>query len=261
MGLTPRRAELQSTEMSSGLHTGLWNVFSAWILKRGISTSNNLLKRGLGENPTQTEPWFLAYLDAIWQDFLKRPLDEIPRTESAVRAFFKTEVMQGASTSVYDLIDYTTHFFSDDELDKALNQVLERDLSAYRIINHHVSPIMSELEISSIESALKESEVFPGVHTHLENAFSKVSDRQHPDYRNSIKESISAVEGICKIIAKDKNATLASALDKVAEKTELHPALKQSFEKLYGYTNDADGIRHALMDSTDYPLRTPIISL
>ena len=28
----------------------------------------------------------------------------------------------------------------------------------------------------------------------------------------------------------------------------MHPALKLAFKKLYGYTNDKDGIRHSLMD-------------
>ena len=28
-------------------------------------------------------------------------------------------------------------------------------------------------------------------------------------------------------------------------KSEIHPALKTAFEKLYGYTSDANGIRHA----------------
>jgi len=31
---------------------------------------------------------------------------------------------------------------------------------------------------------------------------------------------------------------------------ELHPALKSSFSSLYGYTNDADGIRHALLEES-----------
>jgi len=35
----------------------------------------------------------------------------------------------------------------------------------------------------------------------------------------------------------------------VLEKKErLHPALKDGFTKLYGYTNDDDGIRHAMLD-------------
>jgi len=31
-------------------------------------------------------------------------------------------------------------------------------------------------------------------------------------------------------------------------KRNLHPALKGAFDKLYGYTSDADGIRHALLE-------------
>jgi hypothetical protein len=30
----------------------------------------------------------------------------------------------------------------------------------------------------------------------------------------------------------------------------LHPALRDAFSKLYGYTSNADGIRHAMMDET-----------
>ncbi len=34
----------------------------------------------------------------------------------------------------------------------------------------------------------------------------------------------------------------------IEKKVELHPALKKAFDSLYGYTSDADGIRHALLD-------------
>ena len=33
-----------------------------------------------------------------------------------------------------------------------------------------------------------------------------------------------------------------------------HEALKKSFSNLYGYTNDADGIRHALLDESGLDL-------
>jgi hypothetical protein len=75
-----------------------------------------------------------------------------------------------------------------------------------------------------------------------------MSDRQTPDYRNSIKESISAVESACIIISGDKNATLGKALKIIEDRYSLHGALKSAFEKLYGYTSDAQGIRHALLD-------------
>jgi hypothetical protein len=63
-----------------------------------------------------------------------------------------------------------------------------------------------------------------------------------------MKESISAVEALCKILAKNDKATLAPALDAVTQKVQLHPKLREGFKAVYGYTSDDHGIRHALKD-------------
>ena len=41
---------------------------------------------------------------------------------------------------------------------------------------------------------------------------------------------------------------LGPALAKLEKSGAIHPALKQAFEKLYGYTNDEKGIRHAQLN-------------
>jgi hypothetical protein len=86
------------------------------------------------------------------------------------------------------------------------------------------------------------------VNIHLENAVRLMSQKTSPDYRNSIKDSISAVEAICRAVTNDKNATLGQALDKIEEqgKIKLQGALKRAFDSLYGYTSGSEGIRHAL---------------
>jgi hypothetical protein len=89
-----------------------------------------------------------------------------------------------------------------------------------------------------------------GVHKHLESALEKLSDRKNPDYRNSIKESISAVESLCIIISKNPKASLGQALKAIEDKVGLHQALKQGFEKIYGYTSNEGGIRHAMIDES-----------
>lgn len=91
------------------------------------------------------------------------------------------------------------------------------------------------------------------VSKHISTALSLLSQKPEPDYRNSIKESISAVECICRKITK-KN-TLGDALKELDRSGIILPQmLKASFEKLYVYTNDkATGIRHALMDERDSP--------
>jgi len=71
-----------------------------------------------------------------------------------------------------------------------------------------------------------------------------------PNYRNPIKESISAVESLCNLITGRKD-TLGDALKKLEAKVVIHPALKKGFSSIYGYTSDADGIRHGLLEETN----------
>jgi hypothetical protein len=44
-----------------------------------------------------------------------------------------------------------------------------------------------------------------------------------------------------------KASTLGAALKVLGDKVEIHKALQGGFEKIYGWTSDGDGIRHALM--------------
>jgi hypothetical protein len=84
---------------------------------------------------------------------------------------------------------------------------------------------------------------------HFASALQKLTDRENPDYRNSIKESISAVESACKILTKRENAMLPDALKFLASQRAFHPAFKESLVKLYGWTSDESGIRHSIKDA------------
>src|SRR5690606_8722681 len=111
-----------------------------------------------------------------------------------------------------------------------------------------LAPITGEEEISAIEKALAIHDKYKPVRLHVSQALRLLSDKARPDYRNSIKESISAVESICAIITDNSKATLGQALKLIGREHGLHEALKSSFNSLYGYTSDADGIRHALLE-------------
>lgn len=87
----------------------------------------------------------------------------------------------------------------------------------------------------------------------MKTALEELADRKNPNYRNSIKESISSVESFCKIIIKDDNATLGKALTEIEKTHKLHGALKAAFSAIYGYTSDSGGIRHALLESDVKP--------
>jgi len=111
-----------------------------------------------------------------------------------------------------------------------------------------IAPITDKESIAAIERA-QSAGALRGAEAHLQQALRLLSDRQQPDYRNSIKESICAIEAICRAVSRNSKATLGDALKAMGPKVSLHPALSGAFDKLYGYTSDADGIRHALLDT------------
>ncbi len=61
------------------------------------------------------------------------------------------------------------------------------------------------------------------------------------------------MEAICNRILSSSKATLGQALSELDEQklVTVHPALREAFKKLYGYTSDAGGIRHALLDESN----------
>jgi hypothetical protein len=134
-----------------------------------------------------------------------------------------------------------------------LRRVLERELSGYRMINSELVPISDKQEIDSIREAMSEpaSAGLEGASEHIRKALSLLGRKPEPDYTNSIKESISAVESVCKTLSGEKAGGIDKALAKLATKTSLHPALKEAFSKLYAYTSDESGIRHAILASED----------
>lgn len=135
---------------------------------------------------------------------------------------------------------------------ESLNKEFERHNFAYRVVNNRIVEITSKEEIESIDKAL--TTPVDGVKTHLQTALKLMSASQgKPDYRNSIKESISAVECLCREITGTN--TLDDALKCLIKKgIVINPQMKQGFEKLYYYTSDKrTGIRHALMDDENAP--------
>lgn len=100
-------------------------------------------------------------------------------------------------------------------------------------------------ELEAIETALKDTETksLLGCHDHLAKALDLLSPRDNPDYANSIKESISAVESICRTIA-NTTGSLNEAVKKLP--FELHPAFAKAISSLYG-----SGGQAATFDAAD----------
>lgn len=154
---------------------------------------------------------------------------------------------------IYELIEiYVARILETskkDEFISQVNRILEEENSGYRVIAEIFVTITNEVELSAVEETLFSP--FDVVEKHIKKALSLYSDRLHPDYENSIKESISAVESMCCIITGEsgRTATLGATLKKLEKHgVHIHEAMKSAFEKLYGYTSDENGIRHGGID-------------
>ena len=190
----------------------------------------------------------------IWTKFFNQRLSKYDYDSFSIPGCIEDPFVQWYE--VLDLIEFSIKYMhhrdevyglsASTRLIAALNSEFERLNFAYRIVNCEIVEITSEHEIETIEYAIDNSP--RNVKMHLNSALEKLAQRPNGDNRNSIKESISAVEAFCR--EKTGENTLGKALSKLEQKNIIIPqSLKSAFSKLYEYTNHADtGIRHALMD-------------
>lgn len=166
--------------------------------------------------------------------------------ESEEEWYKKLDIIEATIKYLYAYERNSMHHPIVDEFTRQLNFEFERHKFAYRVIQKEVVEITSENEIAAIETALQTTS--NNIRLHLNKALELYSLRPTGDYRNAIKESISAVEAYCR--EKTNEETLGKALNKMdAQGITIPKMLKVAFEKLYAYTNQSDtGIRHALMD-------------
>lgn len=194
-----------------------------------------------------------TYFRDLYIHFFKLPIDKMPKSYGQVDKFeAKRELRDWFFKSEWDLIldfiEFTASYHIDFE--KTSNQFLKREMSAYRFVEGKIIEINSKEEIVEIENAIKNADKFSSVKTHLKQALDLLSDRKTPDYRNSIKESISSVESLAKIITNNDKTTLGQALKEIENKHQIPGSLKSAFSALYGYTSDESGIRHSLLESS-----------
>lgn len=220
--------------MPAHLRNSLWNTLLPWTRQ-------------------QREDQLLY---AIWRDFWKAPVDSIPVRESYARVSYgdawrmvRESFFKAPWHGVYDFLEFLIGMgYSGRQLGAEIDKVLAAELAAYRVVDQQIVPVTDAQEVSALEEAISDRGVFAHAASHLSSALGLLSNRQHPDYRNSIKESISAVEAVAKIVSGKEKAELGDALSALEGSGKLHGALRKGYAALYGYTSDANGIRHALMD-------------
>jgi hypothetical protein len=236
-GYTSVKDSVQRESIDGELRAGLWNVLDVRVFDR--MNSSDLLQYIVGGTELAS---------AIWALYFKTTVDTIPDRGYTVVGQIRKYFFACQWYEVYDFLEFIAPrvgivYASSEKFQESINATLERENSAWRLVDGRIIEVTAPEEIDEIEKGLNDPSTV--VRLHLRTALDMLADRKSPDYRNSIKESISAVEAVVNA-SSGSNGSLGATLKKLG--VNAHPALEGALSKLYGYTSDADGIRHALMD-------------
>ena len=246
LGIVQARAVMQGRELDTATRNRLWSCFA-----EAVPAVNNIDIR---------RTWMFALYQHIWADYFKLPLDELPSNEFQIRELLKAQVLSSQWYEAYEFLEFvldSKHNGNQDRLLRGVDGVLREEMAGFRLIDAQFVEITDEREIAAIEEAIEAtSDVFSPARLHLSASLAFLSDRRTPDYRNSVKESISAVEAVVQILTGEPSAELGKALTLLSDRIPIHGAFESALRKLYGFTSDAQGIRHALseaptLDATD----------
>ena len=264
MGLTPPIKLIQIDSINKDLMNGLWNVFQILILDELKPLSTGVFQDNLSNFQTQ-------YFQRIWSSIFKLPVNEMRYTfwdvSEQVRKYYFDENRKWYE--IYDFIETSTILFSQVKngfglnIDSSIvalindyNKILELEFSAYRFIDGKLAPITNPIEIEGITNALDGTgkfDVFQGSNYYLANSLKLLSQKQNPQYSNSVKDSISAVESICKVIAESSdNDILSSALQKLYNKKIISENLFHGFRNLYSHTSKVDRHGSKVIPDSDF---------
>ena len=235
IGKTTPKTIYQNDDIDLDLKNSIWNVLSRRVfiyVESGVRSSiSTVYKR--------------RYVK-VFEYFFKIPINRMEKSTNGRYKQIRDWYFACEWYEVYNFIEFVANNI-DEEIVPEINSVLETEKSGYRFVNKVISPISDEVEIEEVVSAANLGDKFSGPREHIRRALEAFSRKPDGDYLTAIKEAISAVEGMAKVITNNDKATLTKAINAMEKQKPMHPAFRESFKKLYGYTSDEKGIRHALL--------------
>lgn len=184
----------------------------------------------------------------IFKEIFLVTSDDIPEAYSGKRNIIAKGIKkEWEYHEIFSFLEELLKWYSENiwdfEIYDRFNKLFEREFVGYRFIEGIITDIIDQEEIKEIETAMNNK--YSACKRSISKAVNLLYDREKPDYSNSVKESISAIEAMCNIILGTSNSTLGAALNNLEKKgVKIHGAMKNGFSSLYGYTSDKSGIRH-----------------
>lgn len=238
-GYEPIPGPLALEEISEEARNKLWSTLHTRV---GKVTDRNFVQ----------SPW-VDILSDLHINFLGRPSDEFtPHLNLFVKEYKERFLRTEPFNKVFDILEKVMRHgncppcFTND-----IAAAFEDCRLAYFVDKGFpvkILPAATPEEGAAIRNALQDVRAagLQGAESHLRESGQSINAG---DWAGSVRHSINAVESVARRIAPEAG-TLGPALNKMGE---LHPALKNAFSSLYGYTSDEQGIRHALLDEAASP--------
>ena len=238
-GYKPNRSQLYQFEtMDDRLRNTVWN----FLLDRHFTEARSAQLHALASS--------------VWTEVLGRSIDKLPswRTtrltpQSTVRVL-RAWYFGAGWNEVYDVLEHLLRECQDEQDNRDANALLSKEGSAYRFVGGAIVPITDDEELAVVEVVVQLPGPFQGASQHINQAIALLSHRDSPDFRNAIKEAISAVESAVRVAADNPKVDIEKGLQQLG----LHPQLKQAWNNMYNWTSDEDGVRHGMKGTPEVGL-------
>ena len=247
-GYEPIPGPLALGELSEEARRELWDLLTifAWHSNSGSHPSN-----------WATDYHWREVFQTLHRDFLMKPRDEFDHNASVIVGLYKSLILYELPfNKVFDLFQMIMrHLLCPVDFTAEVAAIFRECRLAYVVDTRRpatILPAATKQEGEAIIGAIKELRQvgLQGAETHLKKAGEHLNSGDWPD---AVRDSINAVESVARQLDPDASKELEPALASLEKKGRLHPAMKQAFSRLYGYTSDEEGIRHALLTNATSP--------
>ena len=237
-GLKPLPTQLELGQINREARIDFWNAFFA------VARENrNRFGRVTGK--------WLKILSLTHAGFFREPLDQLNDRDMNVEIRYKSLFLNAPYNDVFDLLVFLLRLPDIPVAFKTgIKDAFEKNRLAYVLdvadpVTIYPASTHEEGQATVLAVHQLEQAGLSGARQHLSEATTLINQRH---WANSIKESISAVESVAREIAPGTQ-NLGSALNQLGHRGMLeHPSLRNGLEKLYEYTNEEGGIRHARLN-------------
>lgn len=195
-----------------------------------------------------------GYFDGSWKRlakdfhvlFLKKNATTYKNSSYDFRRLVETVCTKAKFGQLFDFVEFfIMHSASSQELKNDLTSAFVAARAAYRVVDAEIVAIGTEQQAEAFEAAVAAAEAAEAIaaRKHLVSAGKEL---RLSNWAGSVRESIHAVESMVLKFAPEAK-TLGAALSVLERDGHLHGSLKSAFGKLYGYSSDEEGVRHALV--------------